>query len=320
MADKNRGGDQPAGPAARSRPRLPPSILATCVLPWDEDLRFLEDEFREHVRLIAEDVTRHVYIFGTAGEGYAVTDSQFRAISQIFWDAAQSNGVTPMLGVISNSLGTVIERIEFGIETGFRQFQISFPSWGAVTDAERDAFFKEICGRFGAAQFLHYNIPRGRRVLTGAEYERLARRHPNLAAVKFSSSDSAVVRELVTGCGPLQCFLTEPAYVLARDYAECGLLVSLSGARVSLPQRFAAATGDELRALGRLAFEIDDLLEECFRETSPQAHMDGAYEKVLARAHGARLPLRLLPPFQGATEDGCRQFLAGLQRLSGIDR
>jgi hypothetical protein len=37
-----------------------------------------------------------------------------------------------MLGVISTSLGTVIERIEFGLELGYRQFQISFPSWGTV--------------------------------------------------------------------------------------------------------------------------------------------------------------------------------------------
>jgi dihydrodipicolinate synthase/N-acetylneuraminate lyase len=299
--------------------RMPATILATCVLPWDRHLRFLEEEFRDHVRLVAENVTRHIYVFGTAGEGYAMTDGQFREIAAVFWDQAQASGVTPMLGVISNSLGTVVERIEFGIETGFREFQISFPSWGAVSEAERDAFFRETCGRFRGARFLHYNIPRGRRVLTGAEYRELARRHRNLAAVKFSSSDSAVVRELVTGCGPLQCFLTEPAYVLARDYVRCGLLVSLSGVRTDLPQRFTAADGTALHALGDLAYRIDDLLEECFRETSPQAHMDGAYEKVIARAHGARLPLRLLPPFEGASEEGCRRFLAGLRSLPGLD-
>jgi hypothetical protein len=37
--------------------------------------------------------------------------------------------------------------------------------------------------------------------------------------------------------------------------------------------------------------------------TCPSAHMDGAYEKVLARAHGARLALRLLPPYRGVTEN-----------------
>jgi dihydrodipicolinate synthase/N-acetylneuraminate lyase len=299
--------------------RLPPTILATCVLPWDEDLRLAEEDFRAHVRLLAAHVTSHIYIFGTAGEGYAVTDSQFRDIARVFMDEAQGAGVTPMLGVISNSLGTLIERVEFGMQAGYRQFQVSFPSWGAVSDTERDAFFRETCRRFSEAQFLHYNIPRGRRVLTGAEYRQLADKHPNLVAAKFSSSDSAVVRELVTNCGPVQCFLTEPAYVLARGYAQCGLLVSLSGAHLDLPRRFATATGNELQALGDLAFAIHDLLTECFGHASPQAHMDGAYEKVLARAHGARLPLRLLPPFEGASEESCQRFIAGLQQLPGLN-
>jgi len=53
-----------------------------------------------------------------------------------------------MLGVISASLGTVIERIEFGLELRCRQFQISFPSWGAVRDAEMNDFLTKRVGVF----------------------------------------------------------------------------------------------------------------------------------------------------------------------------
>ena len=279
--------------------RMPPTVLATCVLPWDDRLRFDEDAFREHVRLVAAHMTRHLYVFGTAGEGYAVTETQFRDIARVFWDEARRCAATPMLGVISNSLGTVIERVEFGLGLGYRQFQISFPAWGRVGDVERDVFFREICGRFGEVQFLHYNTPRGGRVLTGAEYGRLAREHASLAAVKFTSSDAAVVTELVRDAAPVQCFLTEPAYVLAGG--TCGLLVSLSGARLGLPGRFQAARGAGLRELGRLAEAVDELLEDSFRAACSSAHMDGAYEKVLARAHGARLALRLLPPYHPLT-------------------
>ncbi len=297
--------------------RLPPTVLATCVLPWDDRLRFDEDAFREHVRLVAAHMTRHLYVFGTAGEGYAVTEAQFRDVARVFWDEARRCAVTPMLGVISNSLGTVIERLEFGLGLGYRQFQISFPAWGRVGDAERDVFFAETCGRFGQAQFLHYNTPRGGRVLTGAEYGQLAAEHASLAAAKFTSSDAAVVAELVRNAAPVQCFLTEPAYVLADG--NCGLLVSLSGVRLGLPGRFQAARGAGLRELGRLAEAVDELLEDSFRAACPSAHMDGAYEKVLARAHGARLALRLLPPYQGATEDAYRRFEAGLSRLPGLE-
>ena len=297
--------------------RMPPTALATCVLPWDDRLRFDEAAFREHVRLVAAHMTRHLYVFGTAGEGYAVTETQFRDIARVFWDEARRCAATPMLGVISNSLGTVIERVEFGLGLGYRQFQISFPAWGRVGDAERDVFFRETCGRFGEAQFLHYNTPRGGRVLTGAEYGRLAAEHRSLAAVKFTSSDAAVVAELVRNAAPVQCFLTEPAYVLADG--NCGLLVSLSGVRLGLPGRFQAASGAGLRELGRLAEAVDELLEDSFSAARPSAHMDGAYEKVLARAHGARLALRLLPPYQGATEDAYRRFEAGLSSLPGLE-
>jgi dihydrodipicolinate synthase/N-acetylneuraminate lyase len=296
---------------------MPATVLATCVLPWDDRLRFAEDDFRAHVRLVAARMTRHLYIFGTAGEGYAVTEAQFRHIARVFWDEARQCGVTPMLGVISTSLGTVIERLEFGLDLGYRQFQISFPAWGRVSDPERDVFFRETCGRFPQAQFLHYNTPRGGRVLTGREYGRLASEHASLAAVKFTSSDPAVVAELVNNAAPVQCFLTEPAYVLANG--DCGLLVSLSGVRLDLPGRFKAARDDALGELGRLAGAVDDLLEECFRADCPAAHMDGAYEKVLARAHGAELALRLLSPYQGATEEAYRRFEAGLGLLAGLD-
>lgn len=299
---------------------MPPSILATCVVPWDRHFRLDERPFRDHVRLIAERMTSHIYIFGTAGEGHAVSDAAFKEVAEAFLDEARQCSVTPMLGVISNSLTTVIERVELGLALGYRQFQLSFPAWGRLSNAEVDEFFRETCARFANAQFLHYNTPRGGRVLTGAEYGRLAAAHSNLAAIKFSSSDDFVVRELVTKAAPLTCFLTEPAYVLARDLVDCGLLVSLSGVRPSLPKLFAESQGEDLRRLGRLAMEIYELLHESLGSEAQSVHMDGAFEKVIARAHGARLSLRLLPPYHGFSEAACGRFLAQLERLEGLPK
>lgn len=298
---------------------MPPSTLATCVIPWDSRFRFQERAFRDHVRLIARRMTRHIYIFGTAGEGHAVSDALFREVAEVFIDEGRKQAITPMLGVISNSQATVVERIEYGLGLGYREFQISFPAWGRLSDDEVDTFFSETCGRFPQAQFLHYNTPRGGRVLTGSEYRRLGERYPSLAAVKFSSGDNYAVRELVLSAAPIQCFLTEPAFVLARDLVECGLLVSLSGVRASLPRRFMEARGEELRRLGRLAFEINDLLRASLGTAGRDVHMDGAFEKVIARAHGASVPLRLLPPYQGFSEPAYRRFVAGLRAIEGLD-
>jgi dihydrodipicolinate synthase/N-acetylneuraminate lyase len=306
----------PLPPDSRGPRRLSPSVLATCVVPWDETFSFAEDDFRAHVAMMAASMTNHLYIFGTAGEGHAVTEKQFRHIADAFADESARHGVTPMLGVVGLSLGTVLERIEYGLTAGYRQFQISFPAWGRLSDPECDLFFDTVCGRFPEAAFLHYNTPRGGRVLAGAEYGRLAARHPNLVALKFTSGDPDVVREVVRGCWPMQCFFTEPAYAIARRAGEqCGLLVSLSGVRPDLPGRLLAASGAELDRLDRLFGRVHALLLECLGDAAAAVHMDGAFEKIIARAHGAAMPLRLLPPFAGADEVAFRRFRDGLAEL-----
>src|SRR4051812_21130394 len=123
------------------------AILAAAVIPWSGQYEFEENTFVRQVAEIAAGLSRHIYIFGTAGEGYGVSERQFREIASVFWRCAGDNDVTPMLGIISPSLGTVIERIEFGRDVGFREFQLSLPSWGGLNDAELETFFEETCGR-----------------------------------------------------------------------------------------------------------------------------------------------------------------------------
>src|SRR5262245_9196342 len=81
--------------------RYPSCIRATCVVPGGEDCTFLEDLFRHQVRQMLAHGTKHLYVFGTAGEGYAVTDRQFDQIVGVFADAMRQGGGEPMVGVIS---------------------------------------------------------------------------------------------------------------------------------------------------------------------------------------------------------------------------
>ncbi len=64
--------------------RYPRAILVSCEIPWDERENLIEDLFREEVRRFLEFGFRHVYIFGTAGEGYAVDTARFEQIAKIF--------------------------------------------------------------------------------------------------------------------------------------------------------------------------------------------------------------------------------------------
>src|SRR5688572_28048086 len=100
---------------------LPPAklyretIMGTCVVPWTASYEFDEAQFRQQVRQIALRLTKHLYVFGTAGEGYDVTDRRFERIARVFREESDDLHVEATLGIISLSLPTIIERIERGI-------------------------------------------------------------------------------------------------------------------------------------------------------------------------------------------------------------
>ena len=112
--------------------RYPQAILISCEAPWDENEQLIEDVFRGEVRSVLERFN-HLYVFGTAGEGYAVDTARFQQVVRIFYEETRGADVHPMVGVIGLSTANIVERIAFAYATGFRVFQISMPAWGALT-------------------------------------------------------------------------------------------------------------------------------------------------------------------------------------------
>lgn len=287
----------------------PPAILATAVVPWTERYEFDETRFRQEVHTIARTLTRHIYIFGTAGEGHAVSEKQFDEITKAFWHAAQESGVSPMVGLISLSLPAIIERIERCRALSFRTFQLSLPSWGALNDRELDAFFAETCGRFPDCQFHHYNLLRTKRLLTSVEYRRLAAAHPNFIAVKSGASDPAIVADLLTVAPRLRYYFTEMGYAIARRTHDVGFLISLASINPARAKAFVA--GDDARRTADVA-ELTAILATLMKLSANRFHIDSAYDKMLFRVADRDFPLCLLPPYAGATEEDFASFLAAL--------
>ena len=89
-------------------------------------------------------------------------------------------------------------------------------------------FFHETCDRFPECEFLHYNLHRAQRLITPAEYGRLADRHPNLVATKNSTADAQRLRALLTEAPQLQHFIAEPGFADAAMMDQCGLLISIA--------------------------------------------------------------------------------------------
>ncbi len=215
----------------------------------------------------------------------------------------------PMIGVISLALSTIVDRIGRGYVLGFRTFQISLPSWGGLNDAELDIFFSETCGRFPDCEFHHYNLARSKRLLKAADYRRLAAAHPNFVAVKASTNDPAVVADLLTLAPRLRFYFTEFGYAIARRTHDVGLLISLASVNFRRAKRFVAGNDAERSAA---LVELQSILATLHEVADGRFHMDGAFDKMLFRVNDPDFPLRLLPPYIGATEQDFTRFFEAL--------
>lgn len=284
-------------------------ILATCTIPWDENYNFMEDIFRNQIRNILQ-YTRHIYIFGTAGEGYAVSDSLFTRIAKVFCNEMQTGQAEPMIGIISLSLLTVIERIECAYNSGVRNFQISLPAWGTCNFKEIKRFFKEVCGRFEDCSFLHYNLSRSKRLVSPEEYSILAGEFPNLAATKNGAKSSFEMVLLNKKAPRLRHFYTEHDFAAACLFGlEPGLLISIASINWQTAKLFYQA-GIECRNQDIVKYisELSDISQALFRFVGDQGHIDGAYDKMFPKLADGQFPLRLLPPYNYADDNSFAEF------------
>ena len=294
--------------------RYPRVLLATWCVAWTPAFEIDEPIFRASIRRLVEAGIPDLYVFGTAGEGYAVNDRQFDAVVGIFVEEMRAHAAPPMVGIISHSLSTVIERIERCLDRGIDLFQISLPSWGALTTAELLLFFAETCGRFPQARFLHYNLPRAGRLVTVEEYVLLAERHENLVATKNAGATVPILAGLLDRAGALRHFVTEPGYLFGWQLGEPGFLASIASINPALGRAyFEAGVRRDGEAVERLGRDLALLTRLLFEAAGPDPVIDAVYDKVFCKILDKRYPLRLLPPYADYGDAAYRRFHAGVE-------
>jgi dihydrodipicolinate synthase/N-acetylneuraminate lyase len=289
------------------------AILVSCEIPWDDDEHFMEGLFREEVRGMLAHGYRDLYIFGTAGEGYAVDRARFERIVTVFAEETLRDGVHPQVGVIALSTANVLERISLAYERDFRTFQISLPCWGALNDNELLRFFRDVCGAFPDARFLHYNLMRTKRLLTAADYRRIADEVPNLAATKNTGTTVTGTAELLRIVPEIQHFFGESMFPTGCLFGECSLLSSFAPMLPAKSKEFfeygRTRQIEKLFCMQRQYLTVVDAVLAPMRR---RELMDGAYDKMLVRLGGLPMPLRLLSPYDGFPEsvyEECRRIL-----------
>ena len=293
--------------------RYPQAVLVSCEIPWDDREQLDERRFRREVQSMLAKGFRHVYVFGTAGEGYAVDSARFREIVSVFREETRAPGIHAQVGIIDLSTARIIESIGVAHELGFRAFQISLPSWGALNDGEVLTFFRDVCGAFPDSKFLHYNLPRAKRELTAGDYRRAADAVENLAATKNTGTTVASTAQLMKLTPEIQHFFGEAMFPTGSLHGACSLLSSFAP---MIPTRtkefFEYAKTGQIEKLFRFQKEYLDAVEDVIAPLRRRALIDGAYDKVLVRLGGIDMPLRMLSPYEAFSEDvfeECRSIL-----------
>lgn len=296
-----------------AKTRYPQGLLVSCEIPWNNQEKLNEKVFRQEIQHFLRCGFRHIYIFGTAGEGYAVDTQQFRTIVEIFYEETRQSDVYPQVGIVGLSTANVRERIEIAHRTGFRMFQISLPCWGALNDREVLRFFRAVCGAFSDSKFLHYNLQRSKRLLGARDYRRIADQVPNLVATKNTSPHVSFASELMRNVPELQHFFGEAVFPTACLHGECSLLSSFAPMFPSSTLKlFELARSKRIE---ESLFLQRDYLTAVWTIIAPmmqQERMDGAYDKVIVRLGGFPMPFRLLSPYESIPEETylkCKQIL-----------
>jgi dihydrodipicolinate synthase/N-acetylneuraminate lyase len=294
--------------------RYPRVVLGTVCIPWTEGWELDRERFTQTVELHVRRGLRDLYVFGTAGEGYAVDERRFDDVVGAFTQVAGALAIEPMVGVISLSTTSVIGRIERAMAAGVRRFQISLPSWGTLTDGEARTYLDLILGRFPEADFVQYDLRRMGRLMDPAQYAAIAADHANLVGTKNGTWDILRILALHREAPMLRHFLTEMGYPFGCAVGAPGLLMSLSAANPAAGIRFfeAGVAGDLGELLARQAelVGIEEALEAAAGDS--EAHMDGAFERMLHRLLDDDFPLRQLPPYANVPEAGYQAFHAWL--------
>ena len=153
-------------------------------------------------------------------------------------------------------------------------------------------FFEDVCGTFPDSTFLHYNLPRTKRVLTGAEYARIVPRVPNLVATKNTGGGMPMAYDLVRLAPELMHFMGEGNYAYGAMTGDVGLLASYAELAPEMTRRlYQAGRARATAELFELHHRFHVMSTDLWGAVPPGPHMDGAFDKMLVKLrHVARLP------------------------------
>ena len=135
------------------------------------------------------------------------------------------------------------------------------------------------------------------------DYKRIQDSVPNLVATKYTSASPSECASLVQETD-LQHFFGDMNFPMGSLHGECSLLTSYGAI---MPKRtlefFQNGISGDFENLFRIQAKILRAADDFLGPVRDKAMIDGGYDKMIVRASGIDMPLRLLSPYQGIDID-----------------
>ncbi|MBN2851665.1 MAG: dihydrodipicolinate synthase family protein [Clostridia bacterium] len=294
--------------------RYDDTILATACIPWDENFHFDKVNFRLEVEHMIAHGINHIYLFGTAGEGYAVNNAQFEEIVSFFAGLMNKEGMYPMVGLIDMSTDRMEEKLKIAYKYGIRDFQFSLPAWHQLNDREILIFMDSLLLKHQDCRFLLYNLGRTKRILEVDELISLAKRYENFVAVKqtrLTEKDIIAFQEET----PLQLFLTEQNFITLSKTVDCSFLISVGNLDLEMAKDFFRSVKEKDNDKIQYYQEKYASLITDLKNIMNGLYIDGAYDKLFVKYTLPAFPIRLLPPYEYADQTQFDAFRQSTQKL-----
>ena len=276
-----------------------PSYLVSSPIPWDREHNFETNSFDEILNQLMGQSCDGLYLFGTSGEGYAVSENEFSEIVAQFAETTSSWSGYRQVGCFGLSTSQIKWKCKVCEELNIKQIQITLPFWKELTDDELDIFFSELCGEFQDLEFLLYNNPRNKRRLKGEELECLHRKNNNLIAAKTGSGNWMEIYELLNNSPSINHFLTEASFSYGYQINRSGFIPSY---HYVFPDRcrsfYEAVVSNNIELAEKMHHEIMNFFFKTAKPLLDKGYIDGAIDKAYAKIGGMNTTLTIKSPYK----------------------
>ncbi len=282
---------------------------------WDANNRFDEATYRRNIERVIAFKPHGIYTSGSTGEFFALDFDEFKTMVDAQAELCGAARMPLQIGCCSDATHKTIRLMEYAAsKKAVGGAQVVLPYWMELRDPEVLQFFKDLRKAVPDLPFIHYNIDRTKRFLTGPQYRKLLDAGINIVGVKFGAAGrnfSALQRAVV--------MTPEISYFVGEEMLASGMLIGARGSYSSLcftdPALMlnlykTAASGkwaEAVRLQRLMATFCDDW--EALGEKLGQGMIDPVGDKALGVASGCLLGhQRCRAPYIGWSDKAMSAF------------